>query len=76
MFGFSHLPFSTLFTPVHNGEVESFDMFIDQGMALNFDIEQLAGFQLDIEQGLSSDLYIEEQEDVSFTIQRSPGATL
>ena len=35
-----------------------------------------ATFNLDIEQQLLQDLYIEEEEDVGFTIQKFPGVTL
>lgn len=76
MFGFSHLPFSTLYTPVFNGEEESFIMFIDQGQDLDFNVKQLLGFNLDIKQNLDSELFIEEQEDVDFTVQKFPGVTL
>jgi hypothetical protein len=76
MFGFSHLPFSTLFTPVFNGEIDSFEMFIDQGTSLDFDIKQTTGFNLDIKQQSLSELYIEEEEVVGFKIQKSPGVIL
>lgn len=76
MFGFSHLPFSTLYTPVFNGEEESFIMIIDQGENLHFNIKQSLGFNLDIEQQLSQDLYIEEEENVDFSLRKFPGVTL
>lgn len=49
MFGFSHLPFSTSFTPTFNGAEEFFTLFIDQS----------DDFILYIDQGLDLDLYLD-----------------
>ena len=75
LYGHSQI-FSTSLTPVFNGEQESLEMYIDKGETLHFDIKQSQGFNLDIEQQLFQDLYIEEEEDVGFTVQKFPGVTL
>lgn len=75
LYGHSQI-FSTSLTPVFNGEQEDLEMFIDIGETLNFDIKQSTGFNLDIKQQLLSDLYIEEEEDVSFKVQKFPGVIL
>lgn len=76
MFGFSHLPFSTLYTPVFNGETESLVMFIEQGQDLDLDVKQFFGFNLDIKQNLDSQLFIEEEENIDFIVQKFPRVTL
>lgn len=75
LYGHSQI-FSTSLTPVFNGEREDLEMSIDMGETLNFDIKQSTGFNLDIKQQLLSDLYIEEEEDVSFKVQKFPGVIL
>lgn len=76
MFGFSHLPFSTLYTPLFNGEIESFSMYIEQGLGYDFDINLDQDFTIDVNGYLNSNLYIDTEEDLVLTIQRFPGAIL
>lgn len=76
MFGYSHLPFSTSFTPVFNGETETFTLFIEQSQDLDFHIKQLLNFNFDITQNTGLDFYIEEEENVEFTIDQFPRVIL
>lgn len=76
MFGYSHLPFSTIFTESFNGVQESFIFYIDQSSDFNLFIEQELGLNMFIKQASDLDMFLEQELDLDMFLEQFPHITL